>query len=87
MFHIEEEFFSPKSTVGGTSQDLSNSTELNSQLVKSVVVKLLFRDSSRYEPEFFLTSRSIQLLPCEHSSTNHNTYSFISRLVLKTQGE
>lgn len=52
MFHIEEEF-SPKSTVGGTSQDLSNSTELNSQLVKSVVVKLLFRDSSRYEPEFF----------------------------------
>lgn len=53
MFHIEEEFFSPKSAVGGTSQDLSNSTELNSQLVKSVVVKLLFRDSSRYEPEFF----------------------------------
>lgn len=53
MSHIEEEFFSLKSTVSETSQDLSNSTELNRQLVKTVVVKLLFRDGSSYEPEFF----------------------------------
>lgn len=69
MFHTEEEFFSLKSTVGGTSQDLSNSTELNRQLVKTVEVEC-YLEMAVVMSQSFLTSRSIQLLPCEHGSIN-----------------
>lgn len=42
-----------KSAVGGTSQNLGDSIEPNHQLVRTVVVTLIFRDSRRHDTEFY----------------------------------
>jgi len=42
-----------KSAVGGTSQDLGDSTEPKHQPLKNVAVRLMFRDSGRYDTEFY----------------------------------
>lgn len=78
-----------KSAVQGTSQDLCDSTEPNHQLVKPFVVTWIFRDSSRYDTEFYNIEKIVQLLICwhKHCITNHkeNIYPCASRLVLETQ--